>query len=291
MTITAKMILDSISPAGKRISTLQLRYPRMIHPEFLTHRVFSRNSSSSRAVPVKRLIEDILVDPAIPTYWGKNQPGMQARQQHSALVVLDDIVGWNPHQDEPIVGKIDFTSEAAWLHARDMAIGVAKAFDAAGYHKQIVNRLLEPFSHINTLVTSTEWENFFLLRVHPDAQPEFQELARQMFDQLMHQSDPQERRVHLPYIQPEDFQRGMESELKLISAARCARVSYMTHENKRPNYEDDFRLAHDLLAPPPHLSPFEHQALPSHNPDGHFANFKGWYSQRYVMENGSPKDI
>lgn len=141
MTISAIVIADTISPAGKRITTLQLRYPRMVHSEFMTHRVFSRNASSSRAIPVERLIEDVLRDTAMPIHWGKNQPGMQARKKHDAPVLLDGTF---------------VSNENAWLAARDQAIEAARAFTKAGYHKQIVNRLLEPFAHINVVVTATE---------------------------------------------------------------------------------------------------------------------------------------
>ena len=155
MTITAKIIADSISPAGARLTTLQLRYPRFIHAEFMTHRMFSRNASSSRAIPVERLIQDVLDDPAMPVFWGKNQPGMQAREDHHALVGGEGVSGYD-HFDDSI------TREAAWLISRGIAIQHAREFAKAGYHKQIVNRLLEPFSHINVVVTATEWENFFV---------------------------------------------------------------------------------------------------------------------------------
>jgi len=178
MTITAKIIADSVSPDGVRITTMQLRYPRFIHAEFLTHRMFSRNASSSRAIPVERLIADIEADHAMPVYWGKNQKGMQAREECDGRVKSWE---FGPSPSE-FGGGMSWTAEEAWHFARDNAIKMARAFHEAGYHKQIVNRLLEPFSHINVLVTATDWANFYALRRHEDAQPEMKALADAMWE-------------------------------------------------------------------------------------------------------------
>ena len=287
MTITAKIIADSVSTEGKRLTTLQLRYPRWIHSEFLTHRVFSRNASSSRAIPVERLIADILRDTAMPLHWGKNQPGMQAKEQHGAVVRLSQ------------AGSFPFTNKQAWLIARDNAVAVARAFAAAGYHKQIVNRLLEPFSHINVLVTSTEWDNFFELREHPDAQPEIRALAVAM-RASMDSSTPdilQEDQWHLPYITAKEHrdayygpsQTPAWNTLIRCSVARCARVSYFTHEGKPPNIEDDLKLYDRLVgARPLHASPAEHQARPvglfEREKLSMTGNFKGWIQYRKLLE-------
>ncbi len=134
MTISAKIILDSIY-GESRLTTMELKYPRFIHSEFMTHRVFSRNASSSRAIPVSKLIDQIIANPAMPIHWGKNQPGMQASEEHNAEVIHED-----PEYRH-------MSKEEAWLAARDEAVKFAMAFDKAGYHKQIVNRILEPFSH------------------------------------------------------------------------------------------------------------------------------------------------
>lgn len=282
MTITAQIIADSVSQAGKRITTLQLRYPRLIHSELMTHRVLSRNASSSRAIPVERLIQDILDDTAMPIHWGKNEPGMQARAEHDALVVFrNDSV----------------PPEIAWIRARDVAIDAARRFAKAGYHKQIVNRLLEPFAHINVVVTATEWENFFELRDHPDAQPEFAELAAQM-RMVMDLSSPRlirEGEWHLPYVREsmadikrmrDDVGVGPPNEVVAcqISAARCARVSYLTHDGRETTLEEDLGLYARLAAGRPrHASPLEHQATPAH--DGELsANLRGWQSFRTQEE-------
>jgi hypothetical protein len=250
-TITAQIILDSVNLSGSRLTTMQLRYPRCIHSEFMTHRVMSRNASSSRAIPVLRLIEDVLNDPFVPLHWGKNQRGMQADEECDAPIVLAG--GFNR----------SCSREERWLKARDFAVDAAQDFAEAGYHKQIVNRLLEPFAHIQVVVTSTEWSNFFALRDHPDAEPHIRVLAQQM-KKALNTSTPQELQWgqwHLPYVwDTERVKHDLDDSLKL-SVARCARVSYMTHDGRKPDATEDFKLADRLLSSVPlHASPAEHQA-------------------------------
>ena len=188
MTIEAKVVLDSISEEGVRLTTMELTYPRFIHAEFMTHRVFSRNASSSRAIPVEKMIERVKKEPAEPVHWGKNQPGMQANEelQWDALV----------------------QTRKAWLEARDAAVKFAARMHELGAHKQIVNRVLEPFSHITVLVTATEWDNFFALRCHPDADPTMRTLAEAMRE-AMAASDTYNAQPgwswHLPYITEADW--------------------------------------------------------------------------------------
>jgi len=271
MTISAKVILDSISPDGLRLTTLQLRYPRFIHAEFLTHRVFSRNSSSSRAIPVERLIQDVIDDPAMPIHWGKNQKGMQAEEELEGLDLA--------------------LAKSAWQNACDDAVRHAHALRIRGAHKQIVNRILEPFAHISTVVTATEFSNFFDLRLHKDAQPEIQLLAQHMWGAMV-QTDPQflhHGEWHLPYITEQDD--APLHELKKASAARCARVSYLTHEGKTPNLDADLALYDRLItSEPAHASPVEHIATPDvatkngwENPHLH-GNFRGWQQWRKVLQ-------
>ena len=300
MTITVKIIADSVAPSGKRLTTMLLRYPRFIHAELMTHRTFSRNASSSRAIPVKRIIADIQNDPAIPIHWGKNIPGMQAHEQIDEPVVIDmhDREG-----DFPAA----FNKEAAWLIARDRVIEIAQAFDNAGYHKQIVNRLLEPWSHISVLVTATEWNNFFHLRCHEDAQPEIHILADMMKLEMLN-STPNKLvpgQWHLPFITPDDvvnvhnslkFNRITRDEPKAsemtelllrISTARCARTSYLLHDGTTPDIQKDLGLYERLVGSQPlHASPTEHQATPDEliddmwlNEDLH-GNFSGWIQFR-----------
>jgi len=233
---------------------MQLRYPKFIHGEFMTHRVFSRNASSSRAIPVERLIKDVIDDPAMPVYWGKNQTGMQAREE------LDP---FNYKQ-----------SVDTWLHARDEAVQYAIRMAGFGAHKQIVNRIIEPWCHINVVVTATEWANFYALRRHEDAQPEMKALADAMWE-AEQASTPTPCSVggwHLPYYDQETDGKALflanpggnplENMIR-ISVARCARVSYLTHEGKPPNVKDDLKLYDRLVGSKPlHASPCEHQATP-----------------------------
>ena len=276
MTITAEVIADSVSDAGRRITTLQLRYPKFIHGEFMTHRVFSRNASSSRAIPVERLIQDVVDDPVYPSYWGKNQRGMQAAEECTARIWLNALENW---------AQNDYSREQAWDVARDHAVDLAQRFSDAGYHKQIVNRLLESFCHINVVVTATEWSNFFALRCHPDAQPEMRLLAEAMRDamaastpRLLAFNPDNPFHWHLPYVGEDEWKNwpqdlveggdgysGQECRDNLIklSVSRCARVSYLTHEGKAPNVEEDFKLYDRLIGSVPlHASPCEHQATP-----------------------------
>ena len=280
-TITAKIIADSISPQGVRLTTMQLRYPRFIHAEFMTHRMFSRNASSSRAVPVERLIADVERDPAVPLVWTKNQPGMQGVDECSERVQ-------DPAIADTYYGSL--TREQAWLTARDNAVEMAKAFSAAGYHKQLVNRFLEPFSHINVVATATDWANFYALRCHPAAEPHMQRLAEAMRD-AQAASTPtrlEPGQWHLPYVDaardvdllpsplyPHEPAKGrghgdwFTSLLIKLSVARCARVSYLTTEGKPPTVEADLALYERLVgAAPMHASAAEHQATPDDFEDG-----------------------
>lgn len=275
MTITAKVIADSFNPRLRRLTTFELKYPRFIHAEFMTHRHFSRNASSSRAIPVSRQIQAIKDDTAMPIHWGKNQPGMQAREEQNALVY------GSCGSLDMVMNEVDgVTREEAWCEARDRAIEVAEDFHAAGYHKQIVNRILEPFSHITVVCTSTQYDNFFGLRRHPDAQPEIKALADAMYEARC-ASIPtilQAGQWHLPYVDDytldtvhemmydPDEQLTEEEATQLllkISTARCARVSYKTHDGEFPTLEKDLELYEQLVGSQPlHASPAEHQATP-----------------------------
>lgn len=289
MTIAAKVIADSISPAGIRLVTMELRYPRFIHAELMTHRVFSRNASSSRAIPVERLIADIERDPAMPVHWGRNRPGMQAREE------LDP--------------ETRAKARVHWEFAMAEAIEQARHLHALGAHKQIVNRVLEPFSHINVLVTSVHWANFFALRRHEDAQPEIKALADAMF-RAMEASEPVRLvfgQWHAPYVAL-NFKHGAfngysamfdkgecyidtDTALK-VSTARAARVSYRTHEGAYPSLDKDLALFEQLVgAQPLHASPAEHQATPDWMIGGSWAraelhgNLTGWRQHRKFLPN------
>jgi thymidylate synthase ThyX len=260
MTITAKIICDSVSSAGKRITTMELTYPRFIHSEFLTHRVFSRNSASSRAIPIEKMIKSVMDNPAMPIHWGRNQPGMQA-------------------QDKEVDAE---EARALWLEARNYAVEVVTQLNELGLHKQIANRLLEPFMHMTTLVTATEWDNFFALRISKEAQPEINALAIAM-KTAMDESEPIQAIVHLPYLSNDyidDFNNF--DDCLLASAARCCRVSYLNHGGES-DVEKDIELAKKLMKSG-HWSPFEHQAL-SFGIDDELRsnNFIGWIQYRSML--------
>lgn len=255
MTITAKVIAHSAHEGCPDLITLELKYPRFIHSEFMTHRVFSRNASSSRAIPVKRMIQDVMDDPAMPIEWGSNKPGMQAGVEVST---------------EPL-----WRSKREWLRARDNAVNHATMMCEFGLHKQIVNRILEPFQHISVVCTATDWDNFFALRDHPAAQPEIRELARVMRAAIEGSVAVQlgADEWHTPYL---THGYGVFSDTP-YSAARCARVSYLNHDGSKADYDKDLELA-NLLRKERHASPFEHQARPT--PGERHANFNGWKSYR-----------
>lgn len=280
MTISAKVIAHSSAEGCPDLITLVARYPRMIHAEFMTHRVFSRNASSSRAIPVERMIQDVLDDPAMPVAWGSNKPGMQAGEECMNLVRVYS------------GGEACNSREDAWLEARDRAVEVAQGFADAGYHKQIVNRLLEPFAHITVIVTATEWDNFFALRCHPAADPTMRALAEAMRDEISKScSVPHwNSQWHLPFVTDDDRAALLDEPnrvkmLRNISAARCARVSYLNHDGTKPDIAKDLALAERLWIDQ-HLSPFEHQAKPNSFARNYYGgNLDGWQQNRKLMES------
>ena len=181
MSIEAKIIADSLSPQGIRLTTLALKYPRWIHAEFMTHRLFSRNASSSRAIPSRRLSA---LEREYPLRWDANIPGMQA--------------------GVPLSAEQAAKAKAIWDRMADAcAAGVAELAEI-GLHKQWANRPLEWFTSISVLVSATEFDNFFGVRWHPDAQPEIQELARHMHDAIRASTPrPVEPDLwHLPFVSP-----------------------------------------------------------------------------------------
>lgn len=282
--ITAKIIADSISTNDVRITTMELNYPRFIHSEFMTHRMFSRNASSSRAIPVEKMLEQVQQSPAMPIHWGKNQPGMQASEEIPQIGVVKQL----------------------WQYASKDARYWTDQLHKQSVHKQVANRLLEPFQYIKVIVTATEWDNFFKLRLHEDAQPEMMVLAEHM-QAAMDNSVPaalQHGEWHLPYIgdlaygDDEWYPFTTEQAIK-CSVARCARVSYLNHDNSNPSIEKDIDLYNKLLEAG-HMSPFEHQATPMradsfnvHAEDGithedrygnlWSGNFRGWIMYRQAL--------
>lgn len=271
----AKVILASKPTNGAPpIITMHWRYPRPIHGEVMTHRKFSRNARSSRAVPVAKMLKEIRETPFIPWHWGKNQKGMQASQECDERVKLHPELG------------AGFEREEAWLRACDQALEHAAAFSEAGYHKQIVNRLLEPFSWIDTLITSTSWANFFHLRDHKDAEPHFRDLAvlvKEAIAGAEYQTlEPGE--WHVPYITENDrdvvcfdHNAGPNTQaywalLQKLSVARCARISYAPFDGDGSIRKEMERYDMLVGSSPLHASPAEHQATPAER----FANAEGW---------------
>lgn len=260
--ITAKIIADSINvpSRGKRITSFILTYPRFIHAELLTHRMFSRNAASSRAIPINKFIEEVLTDPAMPLHWGKNQKGMQANDEVDEETKRKGMIIWNS--------------------ARDSAVKHANDLKDLGLHKQLVNRILEPYFHITTLLTATEFDNFFKLRAHSAAQPEIRQLAYEMLE-LYKSNKPDEKDLgewHIPF--GDKYADGLTLEQKLkIATARAARVSYKTFDGEI-DYDKDYDL-HDNLLKEGHYSPFEHCAQADY---GVFDNFNQWKSYRKVVK-------
>ncbi|HEY0076590.1 MAG TPA: FAD-dependent thymidylate synthase [Abditibacteriaceae bacterium] len=270
----AKILADSIAPCGKRLTTFEVTYPRFVHSELMTHRMFSRNSASSRAIPIEKMIQRVVDDPAMPVYWGANQKGMQAEQELS--------------EEEKKVAIQE------WLNARNDAICRVRWLMKVNVHKQIVNRLLEPWMWITVIVSATEYENFFHLRCHPAAQPEIRHIA-EMMQELYRFNTPNELhhgQWHLPLTN--DYDRAelglgtptpayaATEKLMKVSVGRCARVSYLTHDGKR-DLQADIDLC-ERLAQSGHWSPFEHvaQALDTARWAG---NFCGWTQYRKLFQN------
>lgn len=264
--IKTKIVLDSISGAGVRLTTFEVTFPRFVLAEFNTHRMLSRNASSSRAIPIEKVIEQIQKNPSQIVWWGKNQSGMQAKEELDAE------------------GKAQ--AKTWWAMAQDKAIEYVRILANLKLHKQITNRLLEPFMNITVICTATDWSNFFALRCHEDAQPEIRELAFHMLRDY-YNNIPRPIRSgewHMPYIREEDEALPLDTKKKL-SVARCARVSYLTHDGKR-DIDKDLEL-YDRLLESGHMSPFEHVATPMSTLVGHAysGNFRGWIQFRKTLND------
>jgi thymidylate synthase ThyX len=264
----SKVLCDSISPVNVRLTTIEITLPRIVLAELNTHRVFSRNSASSRAIPIQKTIDRIKNDPFVPNYWGKNQKGMQAEEELNAIQQLE--------------------AENLWHEAKRLMLIKAQEMLDLGVHKQITNRLLEPFMWQTVIITATEWSNFFALRRSRDAQPEIKKAADTMYEVFI-ASTPREinfEEWHLPLVNDyEDLKKsGFSSdEIKMISVGRCARVSYLTHDGKR-NPAADIELCNRLKSSG-HMSPFEHVAKPAHLKNEFIGNFRGWTQYRKTILN------
>lgn len=279
---SAKVIADSISPEGYRVTTMEVTMHRFVLAEFNTHRMFSRNSASSRAIPFKKQLERVTTNPAIPVVWAAEQKGMQGG---------DEI----EHPDR---------AERAWLDARDSAVRWAELLATTGVHKSIVNRLLEPFMWHTVIVTATEWDNFFRQRCSPLAQPEIR-VAAELMREAYETSSPGEVHYggwHSPYLEHDDIvaiedyvfgalqaeetnpevEKLVTETMNKVSVARCARVSYLTHDGKRDPIEDLTLYDRLVSADPPHASPLEHVCTPSQKAFT-LGNLIGWEQLRHQV--------
>jgi len=253
--ITARIIADSVSLDGNRMTTMEIEYPRFILAELNTHRMLSKNSASSRAIPVAAMHAHIRANTATPVYWGVNQPGMKAKEELKDLELS--------------------RANYLWNNARDVAINISQQLAELNAHKQITNRVTEPWMIMKTVISGTEWANFFWLRNHPDAQPEIAELAHKMHEAYTN-SQPQllyAGEWHVPYVHryrdsPSNVLCYTNSndhtitaeEARIISASCCAQVSYRKNDD---SYEKALKIYRQLIeSEPAHASPVEHQATP-----------------------------
>lgn len=268
-----KVIEDSISKEGKRITTFELIYPRFIHAEMLRHRVFSRTVESSRAKPIKKNLDEVRINPVLPRHLTINEPGMVGTKEITDYEAKDNIYDSLAMLANMTVTAIEYLEQEYHLH------------------KQVLNRYLEPFLNTKEVVTSTEWDNFFTLRLAPDAEPHIQELAALMKKGL-EQSIPKlvkENGVHLPYVTEEEKSKYPINTLMKISSARCARCSYKLYDGTT-DVEKDLIL-YEKLRKGKHLSPMEHVAIADYkdyeknwaNPEYH-GNFVGWCQHRKYVE-------
>lgn len=268
---SARIVLDSIGEHGIRLTTMELTFPRLILSEFNTHRAISKNSRSSRAVPLNKTLKEVAENPFIPRKFPKNQSGMQPSEYWES--------GTEEYED----------CRRVWLKARDHAVDAVYGLNSKylDIHKQIANRLIEPFMWHTVIATATDWQNFFALRCNDMAQLEISDIAYLAKD-TYNSSKPTLRicgknEWHLPYIQQDELDLDIEI-LQKISCARCARVSYLTHEGKR-DINKDIELFERLYnADPKHSSAFEHVGKVSskYTKSG---NFSGWIQYRQLIPN------
>jgi len=269
MSLEVTILADSISPQEIRLTTFELYYGHPFHPEVLTHRDFSRNGSSSRAIPWKRMKQAILDDPWVPLIFGTTKAGMQ--------------------MGAPLVGDMAIKARDCWLRARDSAIAHADELIEMGVHKSIVNRVIEPYAHIRVVLTATEWDNYFGQRCDVGALPDFQQLAIRMLREL-DAGKPTFKDYgewHLPYIDEKDSVGPFTA--RYVSTARCARASYRMHDNTPTTIMADVDLFERLLgADPKHPSPSEHQATPAKDSKSdavqQYGNLRGWKQLRKMIK-------
>jgi thymidylate synthase ThyX len=301
MGFDAKVLADSVSPAGHRLTTLEATFPRFVLAEFNTHRVFSRNSASSRAIPVAKQLRRVLDDPYVPIEFGSNKPGMQAGPALAGAARDAAEAEWLKARNDAVrhvLGMITSPENVARFADLHECLAAAEGSlkeppaDWLNVHKQVANRLLEPFMWHTVIVSSTTWENFFNLRCHPDAQPEIGLIATKMRDacerSVPTRLEPGE--WHLPLVgEAEREEASSPEELAKISIGRCARVSYLTHAGSRDLSADV--VLYDRLRESGHMSPMEHVARPMSAEElarsEWSGNFQGWIAHRKLIPGES----
>lgn len=298
--IKAKVIADSISSVtGKRITTFELEFPRIILAEWNTHNALSKNASSSRAIPVPSMLKQVRENPAFPVRFGAANAGMQDKGPHDGLVEL-----YNDYID----GDESYGADDAWRMAGHAAAYLSEQFHNAGYAKQICNRLIEPFQMMKVVMTATELNNFFWLRDHDAADPTIAELARKI-KEAYDASTPvvlQPGEWHVPYYndgywkpalcQPVDYEyvidvfgHSLEHAL-VISASCCAQVSYRKLDDtieKARGVVARLNLKGEEPDQPVHASPLEHQATPIQFVDDRSAMSAYLSGEHDLAEDGS----
>lgn len=272
MITSAKVILDSISPNGDRLTTFEFNIWRAVLSEFNTHRSHSRNSASSRAIPVEKQLDKVVNSPFWPIVWAAEQPGMQGGSELTGQDLED--------AQELFYDVWESTTSRIQVYLD------AHPDKKTRLHKSLINRLIEPFMEHRIIATATEagWMNFFHQRsteFSPLAQPEIA-LAADLALEAYRANTPtlvDYGEWHCPYLRDDEDFDSDEDQMK-VSVARCARVSYLTHDGVR-DVEEDLALFDRLRsAEPPHWSPFEHVATPSNVPT--LGNFDGWAQLRHL---------
>jgi hypothetical protein len=265
MSYACKIVADSIGPSGCRVTTLEVTYPLFVHAEHLRHRVFSFSVASNRAIPTSKILRQVIDDPVVPVWFGKNQPGMSAHEELS---------GWRY-----------MLARRIWLAARWPMIAIVWLLLRIGLHKQLANRILSPWQWVTLLVTGTEWENFFALRCHPDAQPEMRRIAEMMRDAMAESKSERLRagELHIPLCDGHAYWNITNDQKLMVSASRCARFSILS--DKQLPWQEEVAKAEKLLSSG-HMSPFEHQAQ-ALVVSKRFANYRGWQSFRSTIPNES----
>lgn len=295
MGYAAKVICDSIAPNGRRATTMLVTMPQMIEQEFLRHRSFSCSFSSTRAIPMIKQIQAVIDDPMIPVSWGKVGKGMQAKEELSKSDSYKAREYWLSASRR----AIDFTK----LLVRDLDTN--STLENA-VHKQVAGRLLQPFAWRTGVITATDWRQFFTLRCHADAQPEIQPFAylclKAYLESISRQLD--ECQWHRPFVDFQPLLGFAEDSLNKISAARCARTSYLKHPSTEeykesdliPNAEEDIAMANRLLdgsGGVGHFSPFEHQLQARGKAEGFIAsgNMLGFIQFRKTLSGENSEEL